>query len=86
VGRRNGRLYYWVCIPPRKIRHQFQGYKHTLLGFLGGKSSECLHRPGPMGQGLLCVFGDWMLCVHTYSAKFATRKQRPSNTKNHSFE
>src|SRR5215207_6183725 len=31
VGRRNGRLHRWVRTPPRKIRTQFHGYKHTSL-------------------------------------------------------
>jgi hypothetical protein len=33
VGLRNWRFYYWVCTPPRKIRAQFQGCKHTWLIF-----------------------------------------------------
>jgi hypothetical protein len=31
VGRRNGRLHCWVGTPLRKIRAQFQEYKHTSL-------------------------------------------------------
>jgi len=34
VGRRNWRSHCWVRTPPRKIRRQFQGYKHTSLNFL----------------------------------------------------
>jgi hypothetical protein len=37
VGRRNGRLHCWVCTPPRKIRAQLHGCKHTSLIFLVGE-------------------------------------------------
>jgi hypothetical protein len=38
VGRENWRSSCWECTPPRKIRIRFQGYKHTSLTFLVGKS------------------------------------------------
>jgi hypothetical protein len=34
VGRGNARSRCWVRTPPRKIRHQFRGYKHTSLSIL----------------------------------------------------
>ena len=63
MGRGNGRLYCWVCTPPRKIRIRFRECKHTSLILLVGKFSdvricalsEVLHTPGSMRQGSLCV-------------------------------
>src|SRR5829696_1500980 len=43
VGRGNGRLQCWACTPPRKIRLQFRGYKHTSLNLIGDESSGVRH-------------------------------------------
>jgi hypothetical protein len=40
VGRRNGRSHCWVRTPLRKIRRQFQGYKHLSLTSFVGESSR----------------------------------------------